>query len=310
MKKIVAIGELLIDFTPTEQGNGTFQKNAGGAPANVAAAAAISGGHSLLISQVGMDHFGTFLIQTLKEAGVETKYIEQTEDGQTSLAFVTINKDGQRDFSFYRSNAADLLYNANQLPLETLEENDIIHFCSVNLVDSPMKKAHKVLIEEALKKNCIISFDPNVRLPLWDDATRCRETILEFLPYAHIVKISDEELPFITEVDDVEEAIQTLFVGNVKVILYTCGANGAHFYTKSQHAVVEGIAVQAIDTTGAGDAFIGAFLSKMLQDDLSSIVFGDFCEEDVLALLTYANKFASCTTKFTGAIPSYLACNS
>lgn len=310
MKKTFTIGELLIDFTPLTEGSslaniGSFQKNAGGAPANVAAAVSILGGQSALLSQVGADGFGTFLIETLRNAGVETQYISQSTEGQTSLAFVALSEDGQRDFSFYRNNAADLLYCSDQLPLDDIQQGDVIHFCSVNLVESPMKEAHKTLLAAALEKDCLISFDPNVRLPLWQDAQACLDAILEFIPLAHIMKISDEELGFITGIKDKELAIQSLFIGNVQVVLYTLGANGAELYTKTKHDVVERFAVQTLDTTGAGDAFIGAFLYQLMLYEVSAHSLQVFCENNSDILLQFANTFAARSTQFPGAIASY-----
>lgn len=190
MRKLYTIGELLIDFTPTEQSDSLcsveqFTKNAGGAPANVAAVCAKLGHPAALLSQVGKDAFGDFLIDTVKQAGVNIQYIAQTTEGETSLAFVSLSADGDRDFLFYRRNAADLLYQPEQLPANLLTAKDILHFCSVNLVDSPMKQAHEAIIEQAHQTGCLVSFDPNVRLPLWQDAELCRQTILNFIPRAY-----------------------------------------------------------------------------------------------------------------------------
>lgn len=311
MQKLYAIGELLIDFTPLEERGSlasttAFQKNAGGAPANVAAVVALLGGKSTLLSQVGEDGFGTFLVETLKSVGVDTSHLLQTTEGQTSLAFVSIQKNGERDFLFYRNSAADLLYNADALPLDQLTKGDIIHFCSVDLVESPMKTAHKILLNTALEEHCIISFDPNVRLPLWDNHDLYRKTILEFLPFAHILKVSDEELTFITGIEDTEKAIHSLFVGNVEVILFTRGAFGAALYTKSCKAEVPGRNVSAIDTTGAGDAFIGAFLYQLLQMNSTPQPLHIYCQQQAHELLHFANDFASATTQFKGAIPAFV----
>lgn len=304
MKRLYAIGEVLIDFTPLANEN-AFQKNAGGAPANVAAVVSLLGGRSTLLSQVGTDNFGSFLIETLKEVGVSTKHLHQTNVGQTSLAFVELDSDGLRDFSFYRNGAADLLYSPSQLPLQDLEQGDAVHFCSVNLVESPMKEAHIRLIEEAHKKDCLVSFDPNVRLPLWGDSQACRETILSFIPCAHILKISDDELEFITGIKDVKEAIHSLFIGHVQVILLTRGANGAELYTQSHYVQIPGVEVFSLDTTGAGDAFIGAFLYKILKEQLTTSSLLSSCEAHATSLLQFANNFAAKSTQHFGAISSY-----
>ncbi|KOS63400.1 carbohydrate kinase [Lysinibacillus agricola] len=312
MNKLYAIGELLIDFTPTEQNTSLatvelFTKNAGGAPANVAAVCAKLGQRAALITQVGQDAFGDFLVETLKKADVDTNYIVQTVEGETSLAFVSLTNDGGRDFLFYRRHAADLLYNKEQLPPNILTGKDILHFCSVNLVESPMKHAHVSLIEQAHQAGSLVSFDPNVRLPLWNDEKACRQTILEFLPKAHIVKLSEEELLFLTAMEDEEIAVQTLFQGKVQVLIITRGAEGASLYTNKLHVKVPADEVHAIDTTGAGDAFIGGVLSIFLSKQITAINLVDFCKQYAIPLLTFANRYAGASTEKHGAIASYLA---
>ncbi|MFJ5763917.1 carbohydrate kinase [Lysinibacillus sp. NPDC093210] len=310
MRKLYAIGELLIDFTPTEQCDSLssveqFTKNAGGAPANVAAVCAKMGQQAALLSQVGQDAFGDFLINTVKQAGVDTQYIVQTTKGETSLAFVSLSADGDRDFLFYRRNAADLLYRPEQLPANLLTAKDILHFCSVNLVDSPMKQTHEAIIGQAHHTGCLVSFDPNVRLPLWHDAEACRQTILNFIPSAHIVKLSDEELSFLTHIDNVQQAVQSLFQGKVQVIFVTHGAQGASLYTKQQHVNVSANVVQAIDTTGAGDAFIGSILSMLLLKNITAEKVEAFCKTFATPLLSFANHYAGASTTKHGAIPSF-----
>lgn len=311
MNKLITIGECLIDFTPNEQGGplsevASFTKNAGGAPANVAAVAAKLGQNAAFLSQVGQDAFGDFLIETMKIAGVETKHIAQTTEGETSLAFVSLTDDGNRDFLFYRRYAADLLYRKEQLPRDLLTTGDILHFCSVNLVESPMKHAHEALIEQAHHAGCLVSFDPNVRLPLWHDEEACRQTILYFLPKAHIVKLSDEELTFLTHIEDERQAVHTLLQEKVQVLFVTHGADGATLYTKQQCVKVSADIVQAIDTTGAGDAFIGAVLSILLAKNITPETLEGFCEQFALLLLSFANQYAGTSTQKHGAIASYL----
>ncbi|MFJ7666989.1 carbohydrate kinase [Lysinibacillus sp. NPDC097195] len=310
MRKLYAIGELLIDFTPSGQGGSLltveqFTKNAGGAPANVAAVCAKLGQLAALLTQVGQDAFGDFLIKTVKQAGVDTRYIAQTTEGETSLAFVSLTADGERDFLFYRKNAADLLYRPEQLPANLLTANDILHFCSVNLVDSPMKQTHEAMIAQAHQAGCLVSFDPNVRLPLWHDAEACRQTIFHFLPKAHIVKLSDEELKFLTQIKDEKLAVESLFQGKIQVLFVTHGAQGASLYTKDQHVKVAANNVQAIDTTGAGDAFIGAILSMLLQKNITIDDIKAFCETFATPLLSFANLYASASITKHGAIPSF-----
>ncbi len=310
MNQLYTIGELLIDFTPTAQ-NGAlasvehFTKHAGGAPANVAAVCAKLGQQAALLSQVGQDAFGDFLIETMQHAGVDTTYIRQTTEGDTSLAFVSLTDNGDRDFLFYRRNAADLLYRQQQLPTNLLRAHDILHFCSVNLVKSPMKQTHQALIAQAHLADCLVSFDPNIRLPLWHDAKACRKTIVEFLPSAHIVKVSAEELLFLTRLENEQQAVQALFRGKIQVIFVTHGAEGATLYTKQQHVKVPADYVQAIDTTGAGDAFIGAVLATLLEHNVTVATLEAFCTQFASPLLTFANRYAGISTTKHGAIASY-----
>ena len=199
MKKVISIGEALIDFIPNQNGCklknvSGFRRVAGGAPANVSAVVAKLGGKSSFISKLGKDAFGDYIIDVLNEVNVNTDYVLRTSKANTGLAFVSLKEDGNRDFSFYRNPSADMLLEADEVKKEWFNDCHSLHFCSVDLIDSPMKLAHKKAIEYALESNSIISFDPNIRLPLWDSEQSCKNAISEFLPFAHIVKISDEEL--------------------------------------------------------------------------------------------------------------------
>ncbi|MBK3494983.1 carbohydrate kinase [Viridibacillus sp. YIM B01967] len=172
MKTLFTIGEVLIDFIPHQKGVilkdvSLFERMAGGAPANVAATVAKLGGNAKMISQVGADAFGQFLVETLRMARVNTDLIKVTDEANTALAFVSLASNGERDFSFYRKPSADLLYKADYIEKAWFKSGDILHFCSVDLVESPMKEAHKTAITYAREKGAMISFDPNVRLPLW-----------------------------------------------------------------------------------------------------------------------------------------------
>lgn len=174
MKKLCAIGEALIDFIPNEKGKrlknvGSFRQVVGGAPTNVAASVARLGGKSIVLTKLGEDAFGDNIVDTLNECGIDTCYIKRSKDLDTSLAFVSLSDDGNRDFKFYRKTAADLDYSKDDLPFEAIDDYGIIHFCSVSLVESKMKDAHIALLEYALNHQLVVSFDPNLRLSLWED---------------------------------------------------------------------------------------------------------------------------------------------
>ena len=307
MKKVISIGEALIDFIPNQKVCElkdviSFERVAGGAPANVSAVVAKLGGKSNFISKLGKDAFGDYIIETLKEANVNTDYVLRTDKANTGLAFVSLKEDGNRDFSFYRNPSADMLLSAEEICVEDFNEKDILHFCSVSLIDAPIKEAHRRAIEIAKEKGCLISFDPNVRLPLWKNPEDCRKAILEFLPLSNIVKISDEELEFITGIKDEKEALDFLLTGDVKVIIYTKGTNGAEFITKERVIFSPSFKVSAQDTTGAGDSFIGSLLYQVAEGEYSLEELVTLSEEKVQEILTFSNATAALTVCKKGAI--------
>ncbi|KKI89112.1 fructokinase [Bacillus sp. SA1-12] len=307
MAELFSIGEVLIDFIPEQKGKAlkdvvSFEKAPGGAPANVAAAVAKAGARASMITKLGTDAFGDFLVETLNEVGVNTDRVLRTDEANTALAFVSLKEDGERDFSFYRNPSADLLLNEAEIDENWFGEGDILHFCSVDLVESPMKQAHVKAIRSAKEKGAIISFDPNVRLPLWPNPQECRQTILQFLPEAHLVKISDEELEFITGISDEKEAINSLFVGDVKAVIFTRGAEGADLYVGGECYCSAGYQVTVQDTTGAGDAFIGGFLYKLLEKKATLPQLINILKEEHQDILSYANASGALTTTGKGAI--------
>lgn len=308
MGQLFAIGEVLIDFIPLEKGVAlkdvvAFEKAPGGAPANVAATVAKLGGSSSMISKLGEDAFGDFLVEKLIDAGVSCDKIFRTDEANTALAFVSLKENGERDFSFYRNPSADLLLSEEEINPHWFQKGDILHFCSVDLVESPMKKAHKAAIKAVGEAGGLVSFDPNVRLPLWKSEEECRQAILEFLPYADILKVSDEELGFITDIEDVENALESLFIGNVKAVVYTKGANGADLLVSSGEKYESaGYSVKAVDTTGAGDAFIGGLLHQLLALGASPENLTDMLWKHKTDILRFANASGALTATGKGAI--------
>jgi fructokinase len=307
MGTLYSLGEVLIDFIPLQKGKAlkdvvTFERTPGGAPANVAATVAKFGGSSSVITKLGTDAFGDFLVEKLNENGVQTDKILRTDEANTALAFVSLRDDGERDFSFYRKPSADLLLSENEINGEWFDQGDFLHFGSVDLVESPMKYAHIKSIEEAKSRGCLISFDPNVRLPLWENPETCRQAILTFIPKAHILKISDDELEFITNISDQDEAINSLFIGDVKVIVITKAASGADLYVRSNKYESTGFEVSVEDTTGAGDAFIGSFLYKLLMKQVNIVNLEGICEKYHQEILEFANASGALTTTRKGAI--------
>ncbi|MDY0210657.1 MAG: carbohydrate kinase [Acholeplasma sp.] len=306
MKDIVCMGELLIDFIPNEKGVklnevSGFLKYPGGAPANVCVAAKASGVNSYFLGQVGKDSFGEYLIETLKHNHVNTDYIHQTTKAKTALAFVSLTKEGERDFIFYRDPSADQLYRSSQVPT-TLLKNSIFHFCSVSLSDHPIKNAHEKAIKHTRDHQGFVSFDPNLRLSLWRDHEAYQQVIRMFIPKADLLKISEDEIEFITGENQLDKALNKLFVGHVQYVIITRGKNGSICYFKDGRSVAhKGFKVNVTDTTGAGDAFIGSFLAEMSKADL---VFNELTVEHALKIANA--KAALTTTKYGGmsAIPS------
>ena len=308
MRKLYGIGEALIDFIPNVKNSELkdveqFSRQVGGAPANVVSVARKMGASTEMVTQLGNDAFGDIIVETLSNLGVGTQFIRITDVANTALAFVSLKEDEQRDFSFYRKPSADMLYKADYLDEISINPNDILHFCSVDLVESDMKEAHQAMIDKFKSANGTIVFDPNVRLPLWHSAEACKETIQAFIPKANIIKVSDEELEFITGEADEESAIQSLFQGSVVAVIYTQGPNGASIILKDGTKIYhEGFKVKAVDTTGAGDAFIGAAISRILLSD--EVNMTKLLKEEGQAILQFSNFVAAKVTTKYGAIES------
>lgn len=306
MKKLCAIGEALIDFIPDKKGLRLkdvqhFKRVAGGAPANVAASVARLGGASKFITQLGSDAFGEHMLEVFQQTGIDTSDICFTDQAHTALAFVSLAADGNRDFLFYRKNCADMMLSPEQIKEDALADCGALHFCSVDLVDSPMKQSHRKLVDMAKQQNIMISFDPNVRLNLWESEQACRSAILEFLPDADILKVSDEELEFISGYTKIEEALDFFFQGRCQYLVYTMGKDGAALYRRDHTRVsAGGYHVDVFDTTGAGDSFIGAFLYQLLAE--GSLMLAQLSDDLLERYLTFANLYAAHTTTKEGAI--------
>ncbi len=309
-KRLIAIGEALIDFIPDKSGcefyevTG-FSPKLGGAPANVCGAFARLGGAARLITQLGCDPFGDKIMRELAEYDIDTSCISQTDKANTALAFVSLAENGNRTFSFYRKPSADMLLSPEQIKDEWFEDVFVLHFCSISLGDFPMKQSHYAAIEATRKSGGMISFDPNLRFQLWDDLDKLKKTVLEFIPLSDILKISDEELEFITGESDFKKGIPKLFTGNVKMIVYTCGSNGAYAFTENSISYSKAYMIKIKDTTGAGDGFIGAFLWKLRELGITAQTLSEIGEREQRECLDFANAFCAESVQKYGAIPSY-----
>ncbi|CAN1262047.1 FRK2, partial [Linum perenne] len=292
---IVSFGEMLIDFVPTVSGVSLaeapgFIKAPGGAPANVAIAVARLGGKTAFVGKLGDDEFGRMLAGILKENGVICDGINFDKGARTALAFVTLKSDGDREFMFYRNPSADMLLLPEELNLELIRSAKVFHYGSISLIVEPCRSAHMKAMEAAKDAGAILSYDPNLRLPLWPSAE----------DKAEIIKVSDVELEFLTGSDKIDdESAMSLWHDNLKLLLVTLGEKGCRYYTKSFHGSVDAFHVNAVDTTGAGDSFVGALLTKIVDDQ-------SVLEEEarLRELLKFANACGAITTTKKGAIPA------
>jgi fructokinase len=258
-----------------------------------------------MLTQLGDDPFGHKIYNELTACGIDMSCVSMTDKANTALAFVSLGSDGGRTFSFYRKPSADMLYSPENIREDYFEDAYAMHFCSVSLGDFPMKEAHRKAITAARESGALISFDPNLRFPLWESREALIRTVREFIPLADIVKISDEELADITDEDDIEKALPKLFVGNVKMVIYTCGSSGAYAFTRKCRAFGKGRKVRAVDTTGAGDGFIGSFLWKLHSLGITSDELESISEETLMECIDFSNEFCSRSVQKAGAIASY-----
>ncbi len=261
MYDVVALGEYLIDFSPNgvgKMGNPCYEMNPGGAPANCLAACAGLGGSAALIASVGDDVFGRFLIDKAAGAGIDIRHV-RLADTSTTLVFVSVGEGGERTFSFVRSPGADTLLTRDDVPRSLLSNTKYFHFGTLSMTSEPSRSATRFAAQLARSLGARVSFDPNYRLDVWDGEETAREHMLWGVENADMVKLSEEELFFLTGKDVVTGARSLLEMGPDEVYV-TAGAKGAYYFTKSGSGFVPGFEVDAVDTTGCGDAFTGAML--------------------------------------------------
>ncbi|MER2119946.1 MAG: carbohydrate kinase [Solibacillus sp.] len=302
MKKILCIGELLIDFFTTHTEVSiieakTFEKQAGGAPANVAATIAMLGGQAHFCGKVGEDAFGHFLKQTMEQAGVHTDQLIMDSSAPTTLAFVSRQKDGERDFIFNRG--ADELLSVEDLDLQQLMVLDMIHFGSATaLLSEPFSKTYEQLMQTLHLQNYFISFDPNYRADLWKgDSDLFIHKCEPFIEAADFIKMSEEELLLFARTENFEQAIEWLTQFNEKTIAITQGASGTMLIQNGQITTVPAFPVNSIDTTGAGDAFVGAALYQLSKYEDTNLTFNEW-----VSVIEFANRAASKVCEKVGAI--------
>ena len=304
MKDIVTIGEILIDLTYSgrEKGVPVYVANPGGAPANVAVAAARLGADSAFIGKVGNDYYGGFLRETLTENMVDVSGMLTDASAPTTLAVVSLTDSGERSFSFYRRNCADTLLSSGEISLDLLRDTRFLHFGSVSLTDDPARSATLFAAQKAKELGATVTYDPNYRANLWNSEEEAVERMKSVLGFVDILKISDEELPLLTGTDDPEAGTRQLFDEyGISLILLTLGPDGAYYRRGDETGRAEGFKVKVADTNGAGDTFFGAFLSRMAAVGIYKP--GELSSWQLFESVRTANLAASLTTSRHGAIP-------
>lgn len=302
---VVALGELLIDFTSnglSGQGNPLFEANPGGAPCNVLAMVRKLGYSAAFIGKVGRDGFGTQLRQVVEEAGIDTQGLSWDDEVHTTLAVVHTMPDGDRDFSFYRNPGADMMLCEEELPMELLENCRIFHFGTLSMTHEAPRKATLKAIQTAKAHGALISFDPNLRPPLWSSLEAAAEQIRTGLSLCDILKIADNEITFITGETDFDKGAEILHreFPNIKILNVTAGAEGSYSYSFGHRVFVPSFLLGGtIETTGAGDTFCASVLGYVLRHGAENL-----SEEALTEMLRFANAAAYLVTTKKGAIRS------
>lgn len=303
MIDITAVGEILIDLTQSgvnELGIPVFAANPGGAPANLAVAAARLGASAAFIGKVGTDSFGTFLRNTLIDNQVDVSGMVTDPRNRTTLAVVALDKFGERTFSFYRDPSADVNLRGEEISEEQLKNTKFLHFGSVSLTTDPARGATLYAAETAKKHGALISYDPNYRASLWSDEATAIRRMLEPLGMVDVLKVSDEELPLLTGTTDLEAGSKLLADRGIALVLVTLGANGAFYRFDGKTGHVPGVKVKVGDTNGAGDTFFGATLAQLAKFDR----LDDITAQELERIIAVSNKAAAITTSRHGAIPA------
>ena len=302
---VVAIGELLIDFTfksADAEGYPTMEAHPGGAPANFLAALNRYGYKTAMLGKVGSDTFGKLLLGTLEKAGIETRGMIVSDDVFTTLAFVTLDEAGDREFSFARKPGADTQIRFEEIDLSLVDDAKVLHFGTLSLTDEPARTATYRLVEYAKNNGKTVTFDPNLRKPLWKDLKDAKAQILWGLKYADVVKISDEEVEFLFGLDPKAGAQYILESFGVKLVFVTCGAEGCWFQNKTCCGHVPGLSgITVVDTTGAGDIFGGSAVSQLLKYEKAP---EDLNETELRQIIGFACTAAGLSTTKPGGISS------
>lgn len=301
---VVALGELLIDFTEyakSDRGNKLFEANPGGAPCNVLALLNKLGKKTAFIGKVGNDQFGRMLCETINSIGIDSSNLVFDEDIPTTLAFVGKTPDGDREFSFYRNPGADMMLREDEVNEDLLMEAKIFHFGTLSMTHETVREATISAIKKAKENGALISLDPNLREPLWKSLDDAKAQMKSALSYCDILKISDNEIEFLTGETDFDEGVKKISEDyNIKLICVTMGKDGSIAYYDDKKVVAKGFHQEnVVDTTGAGDTFCGSVLNYICENGISNL-----SDEQLKEMITFANAAASIVTTKAGAILS------
>lgn len=305
MLDVTALGELLIDFTPSglsESGNPRFEQNPGGGPGNVLTALTKLGGTGAFIGVVGNDQFGRFLYQVLQNKGIDVRGLKFSNIVNTTLAFVHLDPSGDRSFSFYRNPGADLMLSADDLDYNLIKQSKIFHFGAVSMTGEPSRSATLKAAKFAKDNGLMVSYDPNYRPPLWENERVAKEIIQSGLRFADIIKVSEGELELLTGTSDLVKGSAILFDQGIQIVLATLGPDGCFYRYQGGTGHLPTFDIQVIDTTGAGDAFLGAILYHFSKKILSEIC--DLSILDFERILEFANATGALATTKKGGIPA------
>ena len=299
---VTALGELLIDFTQngtSEQGNLLFEANPGGAPCNVLAMLSKLGHKTAFIGKVGKDSFGKQLKDTLEEVGIDAAHLSMDEEVHTTLALVHTLADGDRDFSFYRNPGADMMLTEEEIPEELIQNSRVFHFGTLSMTHEEVRKSTKRALNIAKKAGCVISFDPNLRPPLWDSLETAKEQVLYGLQFCDVLKISDNEIQWLTGKEDYTDGVNWILDRfQIPLILVSMGKDGSRAYYKGNMVEAKPfLQKNTIETTGAGDTFGGCVLHYILEHGLESLT-----EDNLAEMLRFANAAAALITTRKGAL--------
>lgn len=309
MPKALCIGELLIDFVSTTfdvtlaEAPG-FVKAAGGATANVAVGLAKLGVDSGFIGKIGDEPFGDFLRKTLEQSRVDTVHLISETDRRTTLAFVATRSDGAKDILFYRNPGADTLLRPDEIDKAYVQSAEVFHYGSCSLSHQPVRDATVRAIQYAKDAGAFISYDPNLRLIMWDAPEDAKHWIWEVMPYANVVKAADEEWEFITDTPKLEEGSKRILETGVELVIVTLGEHGCYYNNGSYQGYVDGFKVEVVDPLGAGDGFVAAMLTQIMRSSRGVGKLPELDDNQLRGIMRYANAAGALTTQKIGVIPA------